>query len=358
MEMEPKSEETEKMEQPADKRKKMLVGIDLGTSLSAIMSDTGVKILTRSVVGYPKDIISRQMVGEGPFFGQDAIEKKNFLNLCYPLSEGVIRETSKRDYKAALQLIYHIVDQARDKSTAEVSGIIGIPARASQTNKELLLNIAKEVITTALVVSEPFLVAYSMNRLTNCIVIDIGAGTIDICGMKGMVPTPDDQVTIKKAGDHIDKELASSIVGKYPGVQITESIACKIKEKHSFVGEPDKPVMVTLRTEGKPVEYDISEEIKSVCENIVPDIMERLDTLIMKFDPEDQEETLRNIFLAGGGSNIRGLDRMIADQLKDFGDVVVTRVNDPEFIGCDGALKLAGDIPPDQWNQIGTMFGD
>ncbi|MEA3232321.1 MAG: rod shape-determining protein [Thermodesulfobacteriota bacterium] len=188
--------------------------------------------------------------------------------------------------------------------------------------------------------------------------IDIGAGTIDICGMKGMVPTPDDQATIKKAGDHIDEELASAIALKYPGVQITKSVARGIKEKHSFVGEINKPVMATLRMQGKPVEYNVSEEIKNVCENIVPDIMERLDTLIMKFDPEDQEETLKNIFLAGGGSNILGLDRMIADQLKDFGDVVVTRVNDPEFIGCAGALKLAGDIPSDQWKQIGTMFGN
>jgi len=57
---------------------------------------------------------------------------------------------------------------------------------------------------------------------------------------------------------------------------------------------------------------------------IVPDIVDQLETLIMKFDPEDQEEALKNIILAGGGSRIRGLDRMIARQMKDYGEVVVS----------------------------------
>ncbi|MFZ5764576.1 MAG: MamK family actin-like protein [Thermodesulfobacteriota bacterium] len=352
MEIQHKIQDTHKLLQNP-----LLVGIDLGTCRTAVMSNRGARIMVRSVVGYPKDVISERMVGSGPIIGQDAIQKRNFLDLCYPLADGVIREASERDYDAAYELIRHVVGLARQGGDTAVCGIIGVPARASIMNKELLLDIAKEVMAVALVVSEPFMVAYQLNKLSNCIVIDIGAGTVDICGMKGTVPAADDQVTFLKGGDFIDERLEAAIARRYPGVQITESVACAIKEGHSFVGDPPQPVIAKLRMEGKPVELDVTDEVRAVCESIVPDIVEQLETLVMKFDPEDQEEALRNIILAGGGSRIRGLDRMIARQMRDYGEVVVTCVDDPEFIGSAGALKLAMEIPTEKWPEIGVMFG-
>ncbi len=334
---------------------KITVGIDLGTCRTAIMSDRGAKLLARSVVGYPKDIISEKMVGKGPIFGDEAIEKHNFLDLCYPLADGVIREASERDYQAAYELLGHLVTLAKQGEDVEVSGIIGVPARASIMNKELLLTIAEKFMTKALVVSEPFMVAYQLNNLTNCIVIDIGAGTVDICGMKGTVPIADDQVTFLKGGDYIDERLGQSITRHYPGVQMTDSVACAIKEQYACV-DGSKKAIVTLRHEGKPAEYDVTDDVNAVCESIVPDICEHIENLIQKFNPEDQEATLQNIILAGGGSRITGLADKIVEHLAEYGDVKVTAVDDPEFVGCAGALKLATEIPEDMWSQIGVMF--
>lgn len=335
----------------------LLVGIDLGTCRTAIMSNRGTKFLARSVVGYPKDVISERIVGEGPIIGKEALKKRSFLDLCFPLADGVIREASERDYEAAYELIKHVVDLARQGNEDSVCGIIGVPARASIMNKELLLDIAKEVMSVALVVSEPFMVAYQLNRLNNCIVIDIGAGTVDICCMKGTVPAADDQVTFLKGGDFIDERFQAAVARRYPGVQITESIACAIKEEHAFVGTPPEKVMARLRLDGKPVEYDVTEDLGAVCESIVPDIVEQLETLITKFDPEDQEDALQNIILAGGGSRIRGLAEMIAHQMKDYGGVNISSVDDPEFVGSAGALKLAMEIPAEKWHEVGVMFG-
>ncbi|MCK5405569.1 MAG: rod shape-determining protein, partial [Desulfobulbaceae bacterium] len=124
---------------------------------------------------------------------------------------------------------------------------------------------------------------------------------------------------------------------------------------HSFVGEPEEPVIVTLRADGKPMQYDVTDEIRSVCESIVPDIVEHIETVIMKFDPEQQEETLKNIILAGGGSRIRGLDAMLEEQLQEYGDIEVTCVEDPDFVGSAGALQLAEEVPVDQWHELGLM---
>lgn len=351
-------QQEEKVETPKPaSSKRIIVGIDLGTCRTAVMSDKGTKLLARSVVGYPKDIISEKVVGSKPLFGDNAIENRNFLDLCYPLADGVIREASERDYQAAYELLGHVVGLARDGGEdCEVCGIIGVPARASIMNKELLLSIAKQYMAKALVVSEPFMVAYELNKLSNCIVIDIGAGTVDICCMKGTVPIPDDQVTFLKGGDFIDERLALAITRRYPGVQMTEAVACAIKEQHAFVGEPTGKVMVTLRDEGKPAQFDVTDDIRSVCESIVPDICEHLETLITKFNPEDQELALKNIVLAGGGSRIKGLAGMIAEQMHEYGEVKVVAVSNPEYVGCSGALKLATEIPLDMWGEIGVMF--
>ncbi|ADH87233.1 MamK family actin-like protein [Desulfurivibrio alkaliphilus] len=335
-----------------------LVGIDLGTCRTVVVGADGQELEIRSVVGYPKDIISRQAVGDGPLFGNEALEKRNFLDLCHPLAEGVIRDASERDYQAARELIHHLVDKIKENSNGErVSGIIGVPARASLMNKEVLLKVAREVMDTALVVSEPFMVAYALGKLNRCIIVDIGAGTVDVCGMKGSVPAPEDQVTTFKGGDYLDERLEAAILRRHPGAQITRSLACRIKEEHAFVGEPERPVEVTLRVEGKPARFDITEEIRTVCESMVPNIVEQVETLIASFDPEDQEETLKNIYLAGCGSRIRGLDRMLANALHDYGDVRITCVDDPERIGAKGALKLALEVPPAHWPEIGLMFG-
>lgn len=136
---------------------------------------------------------------------------------------------------------------------------------------------------------------------------------------------------------------------------MTESVACAIKEKFACVDRSKKAV-VTLRHEGKPAEFDVTDDVNAVCESIVPDICEHIENLIQKFDPQDQEATLQNIILAGGGSRITGLADLIVEHLADYGKVKITTVDDPEFVGSAGALKLATEIPEEMWSQIGVMF--
>ena len=48
---------------------------------------------------------------------------------------------------------------------------------------------------------------------------------------------------------------------------------------------------------------------------------------------------------------------MIANLLADYGDVSVSIVEDTDFAGSIGALKLATDLPPEYWSQLGDMIG-
>ena len=332
---------------------RLLLGIDLGTARTAVMSNTGYRKITPSVVGYPKDIIGIKFLGKAQVFGDEALRNRSALTLYHPLEDGVIREASDRDYNAAFELLRHVVEEAKEGRDIEAAGIIGVPSRASVMSKEILLKLARQIMPIALVVSEPFMVAYQLNKLNNSIIVDIGAGTVDICGVKGSIPAAKDQLTILKGGYYIDERLESAIKQRYYDVQITRNLVRTVKERHAFVGEPSAPLYVTLRSEGKPGQYDITTEMRTVCESIVSDIVENIVHIMKGFDPEDQPEVLRNIILAGGGSQIRGLSTMVAEKLREYGDVSVSAVDDPDFTGCAGALKLAQDLPPEHWDKIG-----
>ncbi|MDH4322070.1 MAG: MamK family actin-like protein [Desulfobulbaceae bacterium] len=334
---------------------KLLLGIDLGTSRTAVMSDRGYKNIIRSVVGYPKDIIGIKMLGKTQIFGDEAMKRRSALTLYHPLQDGVVSETGGGDFNAAAELIRHVVGLATEGTNASPCGIIGVPARASVINKELLLDIARDIMSSVMVVSEPFMVAYALGKLNNAIIVDIGGGTIDICGMKGTVPTIDDQITFLKGGDFIDDRLQTAISQQYPETQVTMNLARMIKESYAFVGPPEEPVRVTLRAEGRPKVYDVTEVIRHVCESIVPEIIEHLAEIFRGYDPEDQPEVLQNIILAGGGSRIRGLDRMLEERFSEYGKVKVACVEDADYAGSYGALKMAQEVAPEYWDQVGFV---
>ncbi|MBT7307158.1 MAG: hypothetical protein HN842_03020 [Gammaproteobacteria bacterium] len=142
---------------------------------------------------------------------------------------------------------------------------------------------------------------------------------------------------------------------RYPNVQINRRIARAIKEQHAFVGRAEEKVLVTMRESGKPVTVDVTEELELACNSIVPDIVEQIEHLVMGFDPEDQEAVLANIIVAGGGSRIRNLNEVIKESLTEYGNINVVCVDDPDYAGCLGGLKLASDLPPDYWDHVGEM---
>ncbi|MGE5894966.1 MAG: rod shape-determining protein, partial [bacterium] len=203
-----------------------------------------------------------------------------------------------------------------------------------------------------MVVSEPFSVAYGMDLLNNAIIIDIGAGTVDFCIMHGTVPGEDDQRTILHAGDYVDDQFFKFLIERYPNSTFNKNMVRLFKEKYSFVGENTVPIKVKIPVDGKPVEHDITEEMKRACESILPAVVETVAEMIAKFDPEYQSKIRDNIILAGGGSQIRGLREYIERVLSEYGPCSVRTVNDPLFAGAEGSLKLAKDMPREYWEQM------
>ena len=108
-----------------------------------------------------------------------------------------------------------------------------------------------------------------------------------------------------------------------------------------------------LPVQGKPQSFDLTDAIRNSCSKIVPPIVEGLGQLIATFDPEFQDRLKGRVLLAGGGSQIRGLDTAIeAEMVNSLGTGRVIRTEEPVYGGANGALKIAHDMPGDYWDEL------
>jgi len=338
-------------EELKDKGDILYVGIDLGTSSSAISASNDETDWVESYVGWPTDFIAEKVLGKPVLFGADALKNRLSIDLYRPLEKGILKEGTAKDKEAVKELIYHLIKLVKPKQKEKIHAVVGVPAACLKVNKLAIREAVAGFTHSVMVVSEPFAVAYGLDMLNNAMVIDIGAGTVDFCIMHGTMPTEDNQRTILDAGDYIDQQLNSFLVERYPGSTFNINMVRMFKEQHSFVGDSGSPIQVEIPVEGKPIVHDITNEMKRACESILPAILETTTQMIAKFDPQYQAKIRNNIILAGGGSQIRGIRAYIEEKLKEFGSGKVTVVDDPLFAGVKGALALAKDMPKEYWNQ-------
>lgn len=345
---------------PADKDHGVLyVGMDLGTSRTSVSASNGVRETVLSVVGYPKDVVAAKLLKKDVLFGKEAIEKRLSLRFLRPLEKGRLKysqadaSVEEENLKAAKDLIREAVRMAKPRKDELVYCVIGVPAQASIKNKATIIDVAREAVDSVMLCSEPFAVAYGLDMLDDVLVIDIGAGTTDLCRMHGTMPEDADQVTYGIAGDAVDEELSRLILAAHPDAQFTKEMVKDIKERYSYLGEPSERAVVQIPIKGKPTSIDVTELVKQACSILVPPIVEGINNLVSTFDPEFQHKLRNRVLLAGGGSMIKNLDSAIeAAMLRDLGGGRVRRADEPIYGGANGALKIAHDMPEDYWEKL------
>lgn len=336
----------------------LYLGIDLGTSRTSVSASNGIRETIESFVGYPKDPVARKLLKKDVLFGEEARGKRLSLNLHRPLEHGVLKFNAdgtedQEGRRAAMDLVKEIVRLARPRKDELVYAVIGVPAQAQINNKDAILQAARESVDSVMLCSEPFSVAYGLDMLEDVLVIDIGAGTVDLCRMHGTMPEESDQITMETAGDFVDAELGKEIAAAFPEAQFTKQMLKELKERYSTVDKTTEPIMVQFPVNGKPTEFDITEQMRTACQRIVGPIVEGLGELIGTFDPEFQDRLKNRVLLAGGGSQIKGLDRAItAEMHRNLGSGNVIRIEEPIYGGANGALKIAHDMPEDYWEQL------
>jgi rod shape-determining protein MreB len=334
----------------------LCVGIDLGTSRSSISASTGERHVIDSYVGWPVDMVARKLVKKPVLVGHEALENRSMLDLRRPLERGVMKEGSEKDQEAVQEIIRHLINLAgikqKGKNKSKLRAVVGVPAEAFRVSRQNLRRAMEGVADSVMLVSEPFAVAYGLEALLHALVIDIGAGTADFCVMQGRYPTEEDQKTLTTAGDSVDEQLVKLVRERYPDAQFSIHMIREWKEKWSFVGEPKDRVLVTAPIKGKAMEIDVTQEMRTACESILPPICETLATLLTKVEPEFQSKVRNNVILAGGSSLIAGLQDAVTTSLEELGGGRATVVKDPVFAGSDGGLAIARDASTADWEKL------
>jgi len=328
-------------------------GFDLGTSRTSLATSTGARLTTLSCIGYPKDVVSRKRLKGGDYLlGQEAIKNRLALNMVWPLEHGVMKEDEPSIKATTLILRDMLVQAIPDKRKGDqIYAAIGVPAQASIHNKKALVDLCSSLVDKVLIVSEPFAVAYGMDRFDECLVVDVGAGTVDACRIHGSLPEEGDQVTLTTAGNFLDSKIIEAILNLYPGVQLTPQIIQRLKEKYGYVGISEK-VIVTLTEKGIPGTYDLTGLLQDCCLQMTDPICKAVQALVGSFDADFQEHLRNNVIIAGGGSRLRGIDRAVEKGLEAYGGGNVECTQDPEFGGAVGALKLSLEMPDEYWSKI------
>ncbi|HAW98428.1 MAG TPA: hypothetical protein DCX67_07825 [Opitutae bacterium] len=361
-------QEDAKASSKEEKKRKMYVGLDLGTLQSCFVtklnkpgSDEPSGVLVPTVVGYPEDgILAGILPGNSSMLhGDEALSNQLHLRLVYPLSDGVVS-----DLEATKSFLNYLREKIDPERKREVLCVIGIPAVADADAKENLKKAADGAFDGILFIPEPFLAALGMrdeervgdpdyqDPVSNSLFIDIGAGTTDFCIVQGYFPKPEDLMSIPFAGNEVDVILDQAIRDAYPEVDVPLAMIRDFKESYSYVGESESGARVKVPVEGKPRKIEIGKQLGLSCNQLLDEVFETVKKVIAMASPLSVFSLLQNIILTGGGSRIRNIDQELQRLLADDGyEDPVVRISAREvkpFVAI-GAMKVAKAAREDQW---------
>jgi rod shape-determining protein MreB len=343
------------------------VGIDLGTNTSVILASRGgkpvdlKKDLVKSVVGFPKAGIIPGILPSDKevLFGEEAISFRLHLDLKWPLHEGFVR-----DVDTCRMFTKHLKSLVDPDPSTRLCGVVGAPANASPERQRDIRATMIGVLDRMLIVPEPFLAAMGLrddpgfqgssgqdDPTKHSLIIDIGAGTTDLCLVRGYFPTADDQISFPKAGNYIDDLLEQSVSRRYPDVKLTRVSITQIKEQHSAVKGCSREAKVKVYVSGRPQVLDFSAIIQDACDAIASPILKGVKELLSRCDSDSIAEVMRNIIVTGGGSEIHGLCEKIEADLRAEGYDCARAIHPADYkrLVARGALKIAENVRDEQW---------
>ncbi len=348
----------------------LLVGLDLGTSVSCLKaaypgaSELVADEIIPTVVGYAREgIVENLLPGNARvLYGQLALKHRLYLRLLSPLQNGIVE-----DLAAAQDFARHLRQVLNPPANVEVRAVVGVPAAADRTARENVGLALRGVFHKILLIPEPFLAALGfrdesrlgdptyLDPVRNSLFVDCGAGTTDVCLVQGYYPGPEQQVSSAFAGDEVDQLLMDAVRQVDPECALSLARVRAIKEQHSYVGQPEGPVVVPVMVGGKARKLDLTQAVGQACGRLLQEIFELVKEAISRASSDTVEELLHNIVLTGGGSRIRKLDVELQRLLTEEGyekPRVQTVGEGYKHLVARGALVAARQAKESQWQTV------
>lgn len=311
------------------------IAIDLGTATSLVyVKGRGI------IINEPSVVAINQKTGQILAIGEEAQKMVGrtpaHIVATRPLVDGVVS-----DFEITEQMLKYFMEKVHKGKF--ILGpcprlIVGIPYGVTEVEKKAVCDAAKGAgARRVFLIEEPMAAAIgaklAVQEAEGNFIIDIGGGTTEVAviSLGGIVIAK----SLRIAGDKLNKDIVQFVQDEYKlliGERTAERTKIEIGSAFPLKEKKELPLRGRNIITGLPEEVLISDEdIRRALEKSVKQIVTTVKTTIEETPPELLADIMsKGIYLAGGGSLLRGLDTLIQQEIKIptkiFEDPITTMV--------------------------------
>jgi len=295
------------------------IGIDLGTANTLVyVKGKGIVINEPSVVAINKKTghvlaigkEAKRMVGKTP----------GHIVVIRPLVDGVVS-----DFEVTEQMLKYFIEKVHKESFSILPRprvLIGIPSGITEVEKKAVIDVTMNAGSReAYLIDEPMAAAIGarlpVTEAAGNMIVDIGGGTSEIAviSLGGVVIAR----SLRVAGDEMDEDIVRYCRDEFNllvGEKTAEEIKISIGSAYSLKEPLSVPIRGRDLVSGLPKEVLVTDEnIRQAISRSVRIIVNNIKSVVEDTPPELLADIMqKGIILAGGGSLIRGLDKLVANQ--------------------------------------------
>ncbi|NLG33857.1 MAG: rod shape-determining protein [Lentisphaerae bacterium] len=293
------------------------IGIDLGTANTLVyVKDRGIVLREPSVVAIQQGSNRVLAVGE---------EAKRMLGrtpgnivAIRPMKAGVIA-----DFEVTEAMLRYFIRKAHNRKwVVRPRIIISVPSGITEVEKRAVKDSATHAgAREVYLIEEPMAAAIGVGlpvqEPAGNMIVDMGGGTTEVAiiSLAGIVLSR----SVRVGGDEMDEAIVQYMKRVYNlmiGERTAEEIKITIGSAYPLGEEMSMEVKGRDLVAGLPKTLTItSEEIRETLQEPVSAIIEAIRITLERCPPELSSDLVdRGIVLAGGTSQLRGLDKLIAEQ--------------------------------------------
>ncbi|KLU59566.1 Rod shape-determining protein MreB [Peptococcaceae bacterium CEB3] len=294
------------------------LGIDLGTA------NTLVHVRGKGIVVREPSVVAMDMDNKAPLAVGDKAKEMigrtpSHIVAIRPLKDGVIS-----DFNVTQKMLKYFISRAlgSDSPFARPRVVICVPSGVTPVEERAV----KEAALAAgakdpVIMEEPMAAAIGaglpVSEPTGNMIVDIGGGTTEVAviSLGGIVTSR----SIRVAGDEMDDAIVAHIKRRY-NLMVGYRTAEDIKTEIGSAYMAEKGITYAVRGRdlltGLPKTIEVTaEEIQEALQEPVMAIVDAIKSCLEKTPPELAADIMdRGIMMAGGGSLLRHLDQLIADE--------------------------------------------
>lgn len=295
------------------------IGIDLGTANILInVKGEGIVINEPSVVAINTQ--TNEVVAVGTEAYKMVGRTPGNIKAIRPLKDGVIA-----DFDITEKMLKYFIEKTNVKTMFSRPKImICCPTNITSIEQKSIIEAAEQTGSKDVYLElEPKVAAVGAGmdifKPQGNMVIDIGGGTSDIAILSmGDIAA---SKSIRLAGDKMNLAI-QSYVKVHHNIVIGERTAEDVKKQIGTAFEPNPENTITIRGRdvqtGLPVSVTISEtDVQKALNDIFYTIIDGAKTVLEQAQPELSADIIdHGIMLTGGGSLVRGIDKLFARELQ------------------------------------------